>query len=245
VATQTQADSTTYQFAYTLDGNGDVTQTDVTDPRGYVKRFVFNSAGLTTSITDAYGEAVAQTTTYEWQATTNLLLSVTDALTRKTAYTYDSKGNILTVTKLHGTANAVTTTFTYDSTYNQVATVNDPLSHTTTSGYDAKGNLTTITNALSKTTTITVNAQGQPLTITDPLSNVTTFTYQVDDLVKVQDPLNRETRRILDAAGRLRTSPTRPAKRLCIRQTPWTASPSSRTPSTAPPPLPTTPIAIS
>lgn len=204
VATQTQADSTTYQFAYTLDGSGNVTQTDVTDPRGYVKRFVFNSAGLTTSITDAYGEAIAQTTTYEWQATTNLLLSVTDALSRKTAYTYDSKGNVLTVTKLHGTANAVTTTMTYEPTYNQVATVTDPLSHTTTFGYDAKGHLTTITNALSKTTTITVNPQGQPLTITDPLSNVTTFTYEVGDLIKVKDPLNRETQRILDAAGRLR-----------------------------------------
>lgn len=204
VATQTQTDSTTYQFAYTLDGSGKVTQTDMTDPRGYVKRLTFNSAGLTTSVTEAYGEPEAQTTTYEWQATTNLLLSVTDALSRKTAYTYDSKGNVLTVTKLHGTANAVTTTFTYDSTYNQVATVTDPLSHTTTFGYDAKGNLTTITNALNKTTTITVNAQGQPLTITDPLSNVTTFTYEVGDLVKVKDPLNRETQRILDAAGRLR-----------------------------------------
>ena len=204
VATQTQADSTTYQFAYTLDGSGHVTQTDVTDPRGYVKRFVFNSAGLTTSTTDAYGQPEAQTTTYEWQATTNLLLSVTDALSRKTASTYDSKGNVLTVTKLHGTANAVTTTMTYESTYNQVATVNDPLSHQTTFAYDAKGNLATITNALNKTTTITVNAQGQPLTITDPLSNVTTFTYDLGDLIKVKDPLNRETQRILDAAGRLR-----------------------------------------
>ncbi len=82
-------------------------------------------------------------------------------------------------------------------------TVTDPLSHTTTFGYDTKGNLTTITNALSKTTTITVNPQGQPLTITDPLSNVTTFTYEAGDLVKVKDPLNRETQRILDAAGRL------------------------------------------
>jgi len=34
VSSQTQADATTYQFAYTLDGQGNVTQTDVTDPRG-------------------------------------------------------------------------------------------------------------------------------------------------------------------------------------------------------------------
>lgn len=34
----------------------------------------------------AYEQPEAQTTIYEWQAKTNLLLSVTDALTRKTAY---------------------------------------------------------------------------------------------------------------------------------------------------------------
>jgi RHS repeat-associated protein len=204
VATQTQADGTTYQFAYTLDGNGNVTQTDVTDPRGIIKRFVFNSAGLTATITDAVGQPESQTTTYEWQANTNLLLSVTDALNRKTAYTYDAKGNTLTVTKLATTANAVTTTFTYEPVFNQVATVTDPLNHTTTFAYDAKVNLTTITNALNKTTTITVNNAGQPLTIKDSLNNITTFTYELGDLVKIKDPLNRETQRILDAAGRLR-----------------------------------------
>ncbi len=204
VATQTQADSTTYQFAYTLDGNGNVTQTDVTDPRGYVKRFVFNSAGLTTAITDAFGQPEAQTTTYEWQATTNLLLSVTDALNRKTASTYDAKGNTLTVTRLATTPQAVTTTMTYEPVFNHVATVKDPLNHTTTFGYDVTGNLTTITNALNKITTITVNAAGQPLTIKNPLNQTTTFTYEVGDLVSIKDPLNRTTKRILDVAGRLR-----------------------------------------
>jgi RHS repeat-associated protein len=205
VATQTRPDSTTYQFAYTLDGSGKVTQTDMTDPRGYVKRLTFNSAGYTLTSIDALGEPEAQSTTYEWQAGTNLLLSATDTLSRKTAYTYDSKGNVLTVTRLADTANAVTTTFTYDPTFNQIATVTDPLSHTTTFGYDTKGNLTTITNALSKVTTLTVNGQGQPLTIKDPLNHTTTFTYDLGDLVTVTDPLNRETTRMLDAAGRLRS----------------------------------------
>ena len=85
------------------------------------------------------------------------------------------------------------------------ATVTDPLSHTTTFGYDPKGNPTTITNALNKITTITVNGQGQPLTIKDPLNNQTTFTYELGDLISVKDPLNRETKRMLDAAGRLRS----------------------------------------
>ena len=75
----------------------------------------------------AYEQPEAQTTAYEWQATTNLLLSVTDALTRKTAYTYDAKDNTLTVITLATTAE--TTTMTYEPTYNQVATVTDPLSH--------------------------------------------------------------------------------------------------------------------
>lgn len=57
---------------------------------------------------------------------------------------------------------------------------------------------------LSATTTITVNNAGQPLTIKDPLNNITTLTYELGDLVKIKGPLNRETQRILDAAGRLR-----------------------------------------
>ncbi len=204
VATQTLADGTVSSLVYTLDGNGKIVQTDTTDARGATQRLTFNSSGYTLTKVEALGQPEAQTTTYEWQANTNLLLSVTDALNRKTAYTYDAKGNTLTVTKLATTANAVTTTLTYEPVFNQVATVTDPLNHTTTFGYDAKGNLTTITNALNKVTTITVNPQGQPLTIKDPLNNLTTLTYEVGDLVKVKDPLNRETQRILDAAGRLR-----------------------------------------
>lgn len=83
-----------------------------------------------------------------------------------------------------------------------LSTLTDPLNRTTTFGYDTKGNLKTITNALSKVTTITVNAQGQPLTIKDPLNNITTFTYALGDLISVKDPLNRETKRMLDAARR-------------------------------------------
>ena len=45
VTRQTLADSGAYQFAYTVGGNGVVTQTDVTDPRGYVRRVTFNASG--------------------------------------------------------------------------------------------------------------------------------------------------------------------------------------------------------
>ncbi|MGH2652005.1 MAG: RHS repeat domain-containing protein, partial [Actinomycetota bacterium] len=42
---QTQADGTTFQFAYTVDGSGKVTQTDVTGPRGDLRRVTFNADG--------------------------------------------------------------------------------------------------------------------------------------------------------------------------------------------------------
>jgi YD repeat-containing protein len=82
----------------------------------------------------------------------------------------------------------------------QLSAVTDPLNHTTTFGYDPKSNLKTITNALGKITMIDVNTQGQPITIKDPLNNQTTFTYELGDLISVKAPLNRETKRMLDAA---------------------------------------------
>jgi YD repeat-containing protein len=45
VIEQTQADSSTFQFNYTLDGAGKVTQTDMTDPRGFVRRVSYNAYG--------------------------------------------------------------------------------------------------------------------------------------------------------------------------------------------------------
>jgi YD repeat-containing protein len=49
VSLQTLADSGTFQFAYTLDANGKVTQADVTDPRGHVVRTSFNANGASRS----------------------------------------------------------------------------------------------------------------------------------------------------------------------------------------------------
>ncbi len=52
------------QFAYTVDGQSKVTQTDVTDPKGNVRRVTFNTNGYALTDTRVYGTAVAQTTTY-------------------------------------------------------------------------------------------------------------------------------------------------------------------------------------
>jgi YD repeat-containing protein len=101
-ANRRQADKGTYQFAYTLDANGNVTDTNVTDPRGYVRKVTFNSDGYMVSDTRAVGKPEQQAVTYNRQQGSGLVLSVTDALNHQTAYTYDVMGNTTSVTRLAG-----------------------------------------------------------------------------------------------------------------------------------------------
>ena len=58
VIQQTLADpNATYQLAYTVDGSGNITQTDVIDPRGHVERLIFNSSHYATSDTHGHSRA--------------------------------------------------------------------------------------------------------------------------------------------------------------------------------------------
>jgi RHS repeat-associated protein len=237
VTKQTQADGSTYQFAWTFTANtaqppyavrgslpaggssaavlafrgcstcGEgfsqlLTQVDVTDPNGNIKRVQFGSTGYTSSITYALGRPEQQTYTYNYYAD-NLLQSVTDPLGRVTTYAYDANGNTTSVTRLSGTPNAVSTTMTYDSTFNQLLSITDALNNTTSFGYDTSGNLTSITDPLQHQTTMTYDSQGRLLTSTDAMSNTTSFSYYLADLASITDPLSRTTMRSTDAVGRL------------------------------------------
>ena len=203
VSRQTQADATTYLFAYTLGTNGRIAQTDVTDPRGFVRRITFNADGQTVSDTFALGRPEQQTITFEREAGTNLPLSLTDGLGRKTTYAYDAYGNLTDVTRLAGTAEAVTAHFTYEPNFHRPASVTDPLGHTASFNYDAKGSLVKLTDPLNHEVNFTYNAAGQPLTVTDPLQRTTRYAYEGGDVVSVTDPLGRVTTRFVDDAGRL------------------------------------------
>jgi RHS repeat-associated protein len=203
VIRQTQADGTFYQLAYTVDGQGKVTQTDVTDPKGNVRRVTFNAAGYPLTDTWAYGTAVAQATTYSRDAASNLVSSMTDALGRQTAYTYNGQGKVLTATRLAGTGSAITTSFAYEPSFNQVASIADPLGHMTSFGYDTSGNLSTMTDALGHQTTMTYNGQGQLKTITDALGSTTTLGYYDGSLATITDPTGKTTTRFADGGGRL------------------------------------------
>ena len=203
VTLQTQADGSIFQFAYTVDGSGKITQTDVTDPRGNIRRVTFNADGFIVSETRALGTSVQQTFTYERQSGSNLVLSVTDPLLRKTTLTYDTMGNVTSFTRLADTANAVTTTMTYESAFNERTSVTDPLGHTSTFGYNSKGGLTSITDPLSNQTKLTYNPYGQAVSITDPLQNTFQFSYDGGDLAGITNPLGHTYTRYVDAAGRL------------------------------------------
>jgi RHS repeat-associated protein len=203
VIKQTQADGGEYEFDYTLNGSGTITQTDVTNPRGFVRRVAFDSGGYPTSDTQALGETEEQTTSYSRLSGSHLLETTTDELGRVTRYQYDSKSNVTSVTRLYGTSDAKTTTFTYQPTYNLLASVTDPLNHTTSYAYDAQGRIQSITDALNHQTTFTTNEAGQVLTATNALNKTTTFTYDLEDLVSVTTPLGHTATRFLDVAGRL------------------------------------------
>jgi RHS repeat-associated protein len=200
---QTQADQSTYQFAYTVDGNGKVTETRVTDPRGHVRKVTFDSGGFLTSDTAAFGTPQAQTTTLERQPGTNFVTALTDQLGRRTSIGYDANGNMTTVTRLAGTAGAQTVSSVYGGPFSQVSEVTDPLNHKTTFGYDSRGNLTSVKDPLDRETTFTYNGAGQPTSAKNSLNHTTRFTYEFGDLVTTEDPVGRTTRQFVDALGRV------------------------------------------
>jgi RHS repeat-associated protein len=196
----------TYQFSYTVDGSGTITQTDVTDPNGHVERLAFNSSHYVTSQTEAYGTSLARTTTIERQSGSNLVTAAVDGLNRRTEYTYDSNGHVLSATRLAGTGDVVTTRYTYEPLFGQLATITDPLNHTWTVAYDTTGKPTSVTDPLSHQRTITMNVAGQVTSVTDPLNHSWQFGYTDGDLTSATDPLGAVRSRFLDAGGRTRST---------------------------------------
>lgn len=203
VTRQTLSDGGVYQFAYTLGSNGRPTQTDITDPRGNVRRLAFNTRGYVISETYALGKPEQQTTTYERDPATNLKLATTDALGRRTEYTYDTRGNATSVTRLAGTPDAVTMTFTYDPTYDQLTSIVDALGHVLQLRYDTLGQLVEAEDALGNVARFSYTATGRVATVTDAMGSVTQFTYEGGDLIATTDSLGRTVSMYTDAAGRI------------------------------------------
>jgi RHS repeat-associated protein len=203
VSQQTMADGGIYQFAYTLDLNGNVTQTNVTDPGGFLRTVTFNSDGYMTSDVHAAGKPEQQSMVYNRQPGTGLVLSTTDTLNRTTAMSYDSMANVTSMTRLAGTSNAVTTEFAYNSQFSELTTITDPLGNTSVLTYDDNGNLLTLEDPLGNTNSLAYNSNGQPTMIQDAQGNQTQLTYSLGNLVSISDPLGRSVSRFVDGAGRV------------------------------------------
>lgn len=204
VSKQTYADNTANLFAYTLDANNKVVQTDVTRERGDVRRIVYDATGNITSETLALGKPEQQVRSFTYNANKQLETE-TDPLGRVTRHEYDAKGNRTKLTRMYGTAEATSWNTTYDTTFSQVKTMTDPLGRVTTYTYDTKGNLKQIKDPLNHLTDLTYNSAGQPLTLKRYAGSgtlTTTFAYDGGDLSKVTDPLGRITTLFNDAIGR-------------------------------------------
>jgi RHS repeat-associated protein len=195
VIRQTQADGSTYAFQYTLDANGNVTQTVLTNPNGNQTTHRFNAGRYRSAVVDALG----QTTTHQ-RDSTNLLTAVTDPLGRTTRFAYDSLGNVTSITDAAGNV----TKLTYETTYSRLTSLTNPLGQMTSFGYDTKGNMIKITDPLGNAWQIGYNNAGLPGTFKDPLGNTRRFEYDsVGNLTATVDPLGNRTTRTYDVLARL------------------------------------------
>ncbi|AXQ09235.1 RHS repeat-associated core domain-containing protein [Xanthomonas oryzae] len=200
VVKQTQADGGVLMIDY-AHVDGSTTGVLVTKPDGSARRVVFDQVShYPLTDTQAYGTALAQTTTYERSAGGQITARI-DALGRRTEYRYDSAGRTTQIKAMAGTTQVRTTTLSY-TVEGDLATIVDPLNRKTSFGYTQRC-LTSVTNPLGKVSKATCNAAGQRLSMADPLGHTTTLTWTGEDLTQVSDALGRNLRFRYDALGRM------------------------------------------
>ncbi len=160
--------------------------------------FSFDTATLTTMVTDYLETGNNQVTKYEFKKQEDKKwlsgisgnccgfnskfefdaagnkIKETDAKGNITSFTYDNKGNMLTMTDAMNN----TVTYTYTTDYNKVASFTDEKGFTTSMTYDIKGNLIQLVEPGNHIYSATYAANGDIISSTDPKGN--TFTYSYD-----------------------------------------------------------------
>jgi RHS repeat-associated protein len=155
--------------------------TSVTDERGNDTDYTYDATTgqlLTVSwtVTDVDLNASQFTISFDYNATTGLLETVTDALERETTYTYLTDGS----RRLSQTTDPFgTTDLTYDSTSGEIASYTDRLDRVTTMTRDAMGRLLTQTDPLTNTEEWTYDDAGLLSTYTDRTGAVVQTQYDV------------------------------------------------------------------
>jgi RHS repeat-associated protein len=202
VTQQTLADGSVWKFSYALNSGGNITQTTITDPRGFIRQESFGPSGFLTQSIRAMGTPEQQTYLFQRDGA-NEVTSLTDAIGRQTAVVYDAFGDPLSLTLLYGTPNAVTYSYSYEPLYHQLTSYTDPLGHTTAIDHDGRGNILSLTDALGHATTIATSSEGLPTLLIDALGHSTQVGYRQADPASITDALNRTINLYTDAAGRL------------------------------------------
>jgi len=180
---------------YTLDALGDVTLTNVTNPKGTLTRQhsgVFDALGRVLQDIGGLGQTTKYTYDNNGNALTitdpdgNLTQKGFDALNRLstvtdpapggvTINTYDQHDRILTITD----ANNNITSYTYDGFGDKIQTAS-PDTRTTVYNYDSDGNLTQSTDASGAVANYTYDALDRVLTAKYPNDAAENVTYTYD-----------------------------------------------------------------
>lgn len=167
----TGANSATYTTTYTLNADGQITQTVA--PMGITTSAIYDDAGRTTSTTDARGK----TTTTGYDADGHVIsVQGPDVTIAPERFSYDADGNVLTNTSSAG----IVTTYTYNS-INKRATAQTTGAGQYSYTYDAAGNIATQTNPSGHVTTFSRGDSGELTSVsaTDGTNTVAT-TYGYD-----------------------------------------------------------------
>ncbi|MDE2422388.1 MAG: RHS repeat protein [Gammaproteobacteria bacterium] len=170
-------DSLGNSISYTLNGAGDITQTNSQDPTGQIKlqtKQVFDTLGRVQQDLGNNG----QNTTYSYDNFNNLT-GTADALSRQTSSSYDP--------------------------LNRKITDLDALGGKTQYSYNALDQLLTVTDSRNNTTSYQPNAFGENTIETSPDTGVTTRTYSNGRLATVVDSNNITHTYSYDNLGRVIT----------------------------------------
>ena len=182
--------------AQTFDGNGFVASK--ADFNGNVTTFSHNARGLIESRTDAYGTALARTTTAQWHPTWHLPAVITEPLpggsVRTDTFTYDGTGSLQTLAfaapndnrtlqftnNAHGQVLTATSPrtdiasavrYTYNDATGNRSTMKDEVGHQTTyDQYDAHGQLKQKTDANGLITKYGYDLRGRLTDVTEQVS---------------------------------------------------------------------------
>jgi RHS repeat-associated protein len=201
VKTQTFPDGGVITFDY-VTANGAVTETTMTDAKGYKERFTFNAKGSVVTDTKAYGTALAKSTTYEYDAAGVRKSAEIDALNRRTEYVYDARGNVSQRTVLAKTAQARVEKLEYTGPYGELTKYTDAYGKSTIYEIDARGYVKSVTDRANRKTLIAQDGSGQVTKVTDPAGKFVTTDYAGADPVRVTDADGQVSRSGFDGIGR-------------------------------------------